>query len=104
MKAIKKYFFYRRFRYYRKNEMTLQFIKHRLFARKLIRQITVRDKEIELLRERIKQYDELIKSYNELITAYTERHEITTTMEKQPYDEFDLKVGGTEWKVGYKSL
>ena len=97
MKAIKKYFFYRRFRYYRKNVMTLQFIKHRLFARKLLRQITVRDKEIEILRERIKQYDELIK-------IMTERHEIMTTMEKQPYDEFDLKVGGTEWKVGYKSL
>ena len=57
---IKKYFFYRRFRYYRKDEMTIQFIKHRLTSLRALRLIDQQDKEKNLMAKLIENQKELI--------------------------------------------
>ncbi len=93
MNIIKKYFFYRKYRWYRKDQTTLKHIKQRLLTRKAFRYIKMLEQQINLQENLIKEYDLLINTYQEKVNIIEGL---------QPDGTFDTVVDDIDWKVTWK--
>lgn len=62
---IKKYLFYRKYRWYRQDLMTTQFIKHRIKLRQIVKVATYQDEMITTLENLVKNQQVIIERYQQ---------------------------------------
>jgi len=62
---IKKYLFYRKYRWYRQDLMTTQFIKHRIKLRQIVKVATYQDEMITTLENLVKNQQTIIERYQQ---------------------------------------
>ncbi len=90
IQSIKKYLFYRKVRWYRKDEMTICLCKHRLNAKKAVKYINKQTKLIESLDRTIVLQDDMIKIQQKIIKQY----------ENPPKVVYKSLSGDGQWELG----
>jgi hypothetical protein len=96
IQAIKKYLFYRKVRWYRKDEMTMCLCKHRLTTKKAYRIIRKQEKLIKSLDRTITIQDDMIKKYEEL--TKTQQY-VIDHYENPPKVVYKALSGDGQWEL-----